>query len=113
MEEEFETVVDDGTEKAIASNLIVSWRCRADPASIQAVQALEAEADRAAKRKVEGLQRDDIQEESEGEEEEDGEGEDGDGMDVDPVPALVEHQAPPQPQVDEDGFTIVTKKRRR
>jgi len=112
MEEEFETVVDDGTETQIAKGLVAAWKSRQDPTAIEAVQALEAEADKSSKKKVERVDRDDIQEESEGEDEEADGGED-DAMDVDPAPALVERQPRPEPQVDEDGFTLVTKKGRR
>lgn len=123
MEDEFEVVVDDGSAAEIALGIV---KCRGEcergvwGEERSLCARLEKRwREKGGKEDVGGaFSRGEDQEDTDGdedddEEEEGGEGEDGEGdVEMDEAPQLVRVKEPTVPEVDEDGFTKVVKKRR-
>lgn len=118
MEDEFEVVVDDGSAAEVAAGII---KCRGE--CERGVWGEESSLCSRLERKwaekggkgdgLEGFRKGDDQEDTDGDEDEDSGEEDGDvDMDMDEAPQLVRVKEPVVPEVDEDGFTKVVKKRR-
>ncbi|KAK8861745.1 hypothetical protein IAR55_002568 [Kwoniella newhampshirensis] len=118
MSDEFDANLEDGSIDSVASDLIRLWRDllaspnETDPETL--VRALEGKADEVKKTGVKASSGGDA--DTDGEDADSGDEEDEDeGMEVDGAPRLV----PPQekerdePVVDEDGFTLVQKGKRR
>ncbi|WWD16331.1 hypothetical protein CI109_100757 [Kwoniella shandongensis] len=116
LSDEFDANLEDGSIDSVASDLVRLWRdllaspTGADPETL--VRALEGKADEVRKTGVKAS--------SGGDADTDGEDADSDddgeeGMDVDEAPALVPAQPKEkeEPVVDEDGFTLVQKPKRR
>ncbi|TFY57343.1 hypothetical protein EVJ58_g7076 [Rhodofomes roseus] len=105
MEDEFETMLEDGSAEGVARDVVAMWE------TVQAgnkalVEKFEAHADRVKGKKVEV-------EEVAGEEddwEDESGSEDGSEDGEDEAPMLVDQQPKAhkqEPEVDEDGFTVV------
>ncbi|KAG4032901.1 hypothetical protein MFRU_006g03590 [Monilinia fructicola] len=120
MEDEFDVVVDDGSAAEVAAGIV---RCRAecergawgDDGSL-CFRLERRWAETGGKGAgLRGFSKGEDQEDTDGDEEsgEEEEEEDGDGdVDMDEAPQLVRVKEPVVPEVDEDGFTKVVKKRR-
>ena len=67
------------------------------------------------KAEMEGeTEEEEMDEEDDGEDEEEGDDDGDDKMDQDEAPQLIDHtQSKREPEVDEDGFTLVSNRRRR
>lgn len=119
MDDEFATVVDDGTPFDIAKQIVDVWvQCRRG--QLDGVAALRRRWEASRGRGVSGNFRsqkaaNDDEEwgtDDEDDEDEDDEDEDEDAdVHMDEAPALVRDEKKP-PEVDEDGFTTVTRKKR-
>ena len=103
MEDEFETVLEDGSAEAAAKDIVRIWE-DVKNGSEETVKWFETQADKNKGKKVEV-------EEVAGEESdwEDESGEDEEDEDEDEAPMLIDSQpkTKPEPEVDEDGFTLV------
>ncbi|KAI0922280.1 hypothetical protein AcW2_007018 [Taiwanofungus camphoratus] len=106
MEDEFDTVLEDGSAEAVARDVVRIWE-ELGAGRSDLVLRFEEQADKAKGKRLqveEGAAEDsDWEDDSEGED-----GEDDGGQDEPPM--LMDHQAKPQkhePEVDEDGFTMV------
>jgi pre-rRNA-processing protein TSR2 len=102
MEDEFETVLEDGSALRVAEDVVRLWR-EVCAGGVEMVLRLEQQADGVRGKRVvaqEGVSDDDAWESDSGDE--DSGSEEGE----DEAPALVD-QSRTLPQVDEDGFTIV------
>jgi pre-rRNA-processing protein TSR2 len=119
MQDEFEVDVQDGSGESVAADILRVWEeCSSSTQPGKLLLKYEDLAEK-VKGKSPAVQivREDNEEEGDGEEEEwatdsEDEGE-GDGMDVDEAPQLVERRPKEkeEPEVDEDGFTMVKRKR--
>ncbi|THH32149.1 hypothetical protein EUX98_g2022 [Antrodiella citrinella] len=108
MEDEFDCVLEDGSAEDVAREIVALWKS-AQEGNVEAVTAIEAKADTLKGKKVQmeeapGDQsdwEDDSDEEMDSEEEE--------------APALVDTAKPShdEPEIDEDGFTLVKGKNKR
>ncbi|KAF9876261.1 pre-rRNA-processing protein TSR2 [Colletotrichum karsti] len=112
MVDEFEVNVDDETGFDVAERII---KLRADCAKgkFDAIDDLRQKWDSRKGAKVEGLYKKMESGDQETDWEDDSEDDEDEDVDMDEAPQLV--SAPkekPQPEVDEDGFTMVTKKKR-
>ncbi|RAL67159.1 hypothetical protein DID88_007937 [Monilinia fructigena] len=110
MEDEFEVVVDDGSAAEVAAGII---KCRGE--CERGVWGDEKSL--CFKLEKEGEDQEDTDGDEESGDEDGDEDGDGDGdvdvdMDMDEAPQLVRVKEPVVPEVDEDGFTKVVKKRR-
>lgn len=110
MLDEFEVAVDDGSAGDVADQ-IVALRKQCEKGDFEGVRELERRwASKGGK--VDAFQRGEDEEGStDGSDDEDDEGD----VDMDEAPSLVETREPREPvapEVDEDGFTKVTKKKR-
>lgn len=109
MEDEFETVLEDGSAEAVAKDVVRLWE-EAQAGRSEGVLAFEEQAEKIRGKKIqaeEGAAEDSDWEDDSSEE---GEGEE-DGAD-DEVPVLLDNQQRSrklEPEVDEDGFTTVAK----
>jgi pre-rRNA-processing protein TSR2 len=116
MEDEFSSVVEDGSEQAVAAALLRS-RQECLVGNFDGVRRLESQWKAARGAKVTSVRAggDDQDDDDDEDDSEDGdEDEEGDvrmGED-DEAPQLVETRRP-EPEVDEDGFTKVASRRRR
>ena len=110
MEDEFDTVLEDGSAEDVAKNIVDLWKA-AQEGNVEAITTLEARADRL---KGKSVQVEEVAgDNSDWEDESD---EDMSEEDEEEVPTLVEAaiKAPrPPPEVDEDGFTLVKGKGKR
>ncbi|QSZ35943.1 hypothetical protein DSL72_007065 [Monilinia vaccinii-corymbosi] len=120
MEDEFEVVVDDGSAAEVAAGII---KCRGEcergvwgEEKSLCFKLEKRWAEKGGREDaLKGFSKGEDQEDTDGDEEsgEDEEDEDGDvDMDMDEAPQLVRVKEPIVPEVDEDGFTKVVKKRR-
>ena len=107
MEDEFETVLEDGSAEDVAKNIVELWKV-AQEGNVQAITTLEARAEKLKGKSVPVEEVAGDNSDWEDESDEDGEGEDDDDEEV---PTLVDtslqRAAKPPPEVDEDGFTLV------
>ena len=105
MEDEFETVLEDGSAEAVAKDVVRMWE-EVTSGQDTLVKVFEAQADKIKGKKVEV----EISQETEEGEWEDASGdEDDEDSEEDEAPMLVDSQPNPkhEPEVDEDGFTMV------
>lgn len=106
MEDEFETALEDGSAEAVAKDVVRMWEEVQNGAS-ELVKHFEEQAEKMKGRKI---QVEEVAGDNSDWEDESG---DEDGEDEDDAPMLVDPQTqlPPQskaePEVDEDGFTMV------
>lgn len=123
MDDEFDTVVDDGSAYDVANDLVALWtQCRRG--QFAGADALRQKWEASRGKSVRGAFQagkapdDDTawQTDDEDEDDDDSEGDDeDDDVNMDEAPALVDGQATrskPGPEVDEDGFTTVTRTKR-
>jgi pre-rRNA-processing protein TSR2 len=104
MEDEFDAVLEDGSAETVAKDLVELWE-RVKTGNDSYVKDLESRADR-----IKGRQVSVEEAAADGSDWEDESGEDSDGSDSDTAPMLVEPEsssAKADPEVDEDGFTVV------
>lgn len=104
MEEEFEVAVEDGSAESVAKDIIKIYE-EIKVGKTAAVLRFEEMAEKAKSRKVDAVQK--VASDDEDWEEDSGEDED---EEMEDVPQLVERREPPpraEPEVDEDGFTMV------
>jgi len=117
MDDEFETIVDDGTAYDVAEQVLLLWR--------ECSRGQSKEVDRLRRRWEAGQGKKvssqfqagaEVNQDTDGDTDDDGEdGEDGEehgDVDMDDVPALVPvRKEKPPPEVDEDYFTTVARKK--
>ncbi len=116
MDDEFDTIVDDGSAFEVAEQILLLWReCR--QGRLAELDKLQQRWEAGKGKKVSTLfkegQQDDQETDWDTEDEDDGDGDDDDDVDMGEAPALVsvaKEKAPPE--IDEDGFIKVTKKKR-
>lgn len=108
MEDEFETVLEDGSAEAVAKDVVKLWE-EIQEGSNRLVVQLEEQAERMKGKKVQ------VEEVAGDNSDWADESEDEDGDDEEDAPTLVASQTKPkpEPEVDEDGFTVVKGKNRR
>ncbi|TPX10223.1 uncharacterized protein E0L32_001420 [Thyridium curvatum] len=118
MDDEFETVVDDGSAYDVAEQILVLWR-ECSRGVFKEVEALRQRWEGKKGAKVTGLFKEaqggdqDTDWDTEDDDEDDDDEEGSSDVDMDGAPALVsapKEKAPPE--VDEDGFMKVTRKKR-
>ena len=102
MEDEFDAVLEDGSAEVVAKDIVKLWDSVQNKSDVL-VREFEEQADKVkgSKVKVEEAPGDGSDWEDESGEESDGDEEDED------VPMLVEPTTKPEPEIDEDGFTMV------
>ncbi|PFH47022.1 hypothetical protein AMATHDRAFT_7150 [Amanita thiersii Skay4041] len=110
MEDEFDCVLEDGSAEAVARDIVKMWE-QAQLGEQQMVTGFEEVAEKVRGKKIAANV---VSEEDEGSDGSDDEGseEDGEEMGVDEAPALIDHRRKNEPEIDEDGFTIVKGKGR-
>ena len=111
LEDEFEVVLEDDSARDMAQEIVKLWQTAQSGGAqaLEVVKKLEEKADKLKGKKVEveeGATND-----SDWEDESGSESDGGDGADA---PALLDHseRTKPEPEVDEDGFTMVKGKGR-
>ncbi|KAF5334153.1 hypothetical protein D9758_014823 [Tetrapyrgos nigripes] len=116
MQDEYEVSVEDGSAESVAVDIVRIWE-EASSGKQDLVLKFEDLAEKLKDKKPVVEQQVVGGEEVEGEDENDDEDEDEsseDGMDEDePVPQLMERPKRSEPEVDEDGFTLVKGKGRK
>ncbi|KIH88189.1 pre-rRNA processing protein [Sporothrix brasiliensis 5110] len=131
MDDEFDTVVDDGSAYDVASSIVQLWtQCRRG--QFAGSEALRQKFEASQGKSVRGAfhagkapdadtawqtddEDDDDDEDDEGDEDDSRDDDAGGDVNMDEAPALVDGPATrskPEPEVDEDGFTTVTRKKR-
>ena len=106
MEDEFETALEDGSAEAVAKDVVKMWE-EVQNGTSELVKHFEEQAEKMKGRKI---QVEEVAGENSDWEDESG---DEDGEDEDDAPMLVDPQtqlppqSKPEPEVDEDGFTMV------
>lgn len=112
MLDEFEVAVDDGSAGEVADQ-IVYLRKQCERGEFEGVRELERRWNARGGRAVEGFKKGEDEEGStDGSDDDEGEEED---VDMDEAPELMQRREPREPvvpEVDEDGFTKVSKKKR-
>ncbi|KAH8106328.1 Pre-rRNA-processing protein TSR2-domain-containing protein [Cristinia sonorae] len=111
MEDEFDTMLEDGSAEDVARNIVELWRA-SQGGDVQAVLTLEERAERLKGKNVQIEERAGDNSDWEDESDEDGSGEDED----EEAPTLIDTSTKPsrqEPEVDEDGFTMVKGKGKR
>ncbi|PQE21744.1 hypothetical protein CJF30_00010558 [Rutstroemia sp. NJR-2017a BBW] len=115
MEDEFEVVVDDGSAGEVAERLVrVRGECmRGEFGGVEELERRWEAKNKGKGTGTEGLFRkgEDQGDTSGSEDDEEDEDEEGD-VEMDEAPQLVKVKEPVVPEVDEDGFTKVVKKKR-
>lgn len=108
MEDEYETVLEDGSAEAVAKDVVKLWQ-EIQAGSSRFVVQLEEQAEQMKGKKV---QAEEVAGDNSDWEDESG---DEDGEDEEDAPTLVapETKSKPEPEVDEDGFTVVKGKKHR
>lgn len=112
MEDEFETVLEDGSAEDVAKNIVELWKA-AQEGNVQAITTLEARAEKLKGKNVPVEEAAGDNSDWEDESDEDGEGEDDEEEVPTLVDTLLQRAAKPPPEVDEDGFTLVKGKGKR
>ena len=109
MADEFDTILDDGSTEAVARDIMSLWEAKDAEERLKASVAVwEERADKFKGKKVVSKE---IVQDSEVDGDSD-EWEDEDGEDSDEAPQLLNRQPLSrleEPQVDDDGFTVVTR----
>lgn len=108
IEDEFETDLEDGSPESVAKDILNVWK-EVLAGSDGMVRELEALVDQGKGKKVQATGHHTGEELDEEEDYEDSEDEDEDMEDVDLARKVLDKQPPPEPVVDEDGFTLVQK----
>ncbi|KAG6816002.1 hypothetical protein H0H87_009541 [Tephrocybe sp. NHM501043] len=110
MADEYEAVIEDGSAESVAQDIVRMWE-ETRVGKAECVAKFEELAEKVKGKKAEAQQAPQ-NEDDEWEDEEDGSDEDEDG---DEAPQLLQPQPHPrnEPEVDEDGFTLVKGKGRR
>ncbi|KAF9558194.1 hypothetical protein CPC08DRAFT_667835 [Agrocybe pediades] len=112
MSDEFEAVIEDGSTETVAKDLVRLWE-ETRIGKQDLVLKFEEIADKLkGKKPVVQRTTNENSEEWEDEEEEDGDEDDDMDEDEEEVPQLVEHKEKKskEPEVDEDGFTLVKRR---
>ena len=115
MEDEFDAVLEDGSGEPVAVDIVRLWE-ETKTGKQDLMLKFEAAAEKLKGKKLNVSVQDAA---TVGEDDEDWEDDDGedDAMDEDEAPQLIERPPPrnprPEPEVDEDGFTLVKGKNRR
>ncbi|CAK7219299.1 rRNA accumulation-related protein [Sporothrix bragantina] len=121
MDDEFDTVVDDGSAYDVANDIVTLWtQCRrgqfaGSDALRQRWESLRGKSVRGAFQAGKAPDEDTAWQTDDDDDEDDDDEDDEDGdddVDMDEAPELVASRAKPEPEVDEDGFTTVTRKKR-
>jgi len=111
MSDEFEAVIEDGSSESVAQDIVHLWD-ETRTGKQDSVVKFEEIADKLEGKKP--VVKETVTENSEEWEDEDGDedGDDEDDMDEDEetVPQLIEHKKSKEPEVDEDGFTLVKRR---
>ncbi|KAG7441610.1 uncharacterized protein BT62DRAFT_475522 [Guyanagaster necrorhizus] len=114
MEDEFVTQVEDGSAEPVAVDIVQLWeQCHAGQDAL--VRKFEEAAEKLKGRKMDVPQTSGDDEEEWEDDDDDGSDESGEEeeMDDEPVPQLLNHRRKEEPEIDEDGFTLVKGKSRR
>ena len=112
MADEFEAVIEDGSAESVAKDIVLIW----DETRIgkqDLVLKFEDLADKTKGKKVNAQEKAISDDEEDWEDDDEGEDDESDG---DEAPQLLQHpepKLPREPEVDEDGFTMVKGKKRR
>ncbi|CAK7223324.1 rRNA accumulation-related protein [Sporothrix curviconia] len=118
MDDEFDTVVDDGSAYDVANDIVALWtQCRrgqfaGSDALRQRWESSRGKSVRGAFQAGKAPDDDTTWQTDEDDDEDDDGDEENDDVDMDEAPELVASRAKPEPEVDEDGFTTVTRKKR-
>ena len=122
MDDEFDTVVDDGSAYDVANDIVALWtQCRRGQfagcdALRQRWEAARGKSVRGAFQAGKAPDDDTAWQTDDDDDDDDSEGDDEDeDVNMDEAPALVDGQATRsklEPEVDEDGFTTVSRKKR-
>ncbi|KAH7873307.1 Pre-rRNA-processing protein TSR2-domain-containing protein, partial [Lentinula edodes] len=127
MADEFEVHVEDGSAETLGKDIVQLWDAiinSASPSSTtithsegeKKVQEWESRVESAKGRKIQAHYQEAVEEDGDWEDD-DSEGDDEDGdhpMDEDEVPHLIDsNRGQRKPEVDEDGFTLVSSRRKR
>ena len=114
MADEFDTHLEDGSAEAVATDIVKLWEDVQTVNAEAAVSSLEARAQTLKGRKI--VTREEIDESGEWDDTDDEEGEEGesDEADADNAPSLLapRDEKKHEPEVDEEGFTLVKSKGR-
>ncbi|KAJ3716192.1 Pre-rRNA-processing protein TSR2-domain-containing protein [Lentinula raphanica] len=131
MADEFEVHVEDGSAEMLGKDIVRLWDAITNPANAGAmtspsagekmVQEWESRADKTKGRKVQAHYQEATEEEEGDWEDEDEEEDDADNdvsmsqiAAIDEAPQLIDHgHSRREPEVDEDGFTLVSSRRKR
>lgn len=111
MEDEFDAVLEDDSAQAVAADVVRLW-AEACAGRQEPVVQLEQQAERLRGKRVQ--MEEGVGEESDWEDDDDEDEDDGEGEGATEAPRLLDHQARPprqEPEVDDDGFTMVKKGR--
>lgn len=106
MEDEFDVVLEDGSAEDVARSIVELWKA-AQKGNVEAVTTLEERADKLKGKSVQIEEAAGDNSDWEDESDEDGSGEEDEAEEV---PTLVDTSTKPsrpQPEIDEDGFTLV------
>ncbi|KAG8932247.1 hypothetical protein FRC01_014888 [Tulasnella sp. 417] len=109
MAEEFNCEIEDGSSEGLARDIVSLWKDVGEGRGAEQVERLEGLASQAGASQVQATRQD---EESDSEGEEEG-SESDDEMETDEPPVLVPQKSTREPEVDEDGFTMVKRGGRR
>ena len=121
MDEEFDTIVDDGSALEVAEQILKLWReCRQGQTA--EVERLRQKWEASRGKKVSGLFKEGQSEDQDTDWDTEDDDDEGDGQDDDDDDVEMGDAAPPAlvsapkekaaPEVDEDGFTKVSRKKR-
>ncbi|THU98910.1 hypothetical protein K435DRAFT_777222 [Dendrothele bispora CBS 962.96] len=111
MQDEYEVSVEDGSAESVAIDIVRIWE-EVTSGKQDLVVKFEDLADK-LKDKKPVIEQQVVGDEEEWDDEEDEESDDEEGEEDEPVPQLVERPKKNEPEVDEDGFTLVKGKSRR
>lgn len=110
MHDEFEIIVDDDTSLDVAAEIIrLRGLCRAG--NFDEVDRLEARWTATQGKKIAFKVEEEKDQDTDWEDEDGSGDEDDEDVEMTDAPKLVEKKEKPEPEVDEDGFTKVTRKR--
>ncbi|KAG8924859.1 hypothetical protein FRC00_004628 [Tulasnella sp. 408] len=110
MAEEFNCEIEDGSSEGLAREIVSLWKDVQEGRGVEQVERLEGAARQANASQVQSTRQGDG---SDSEDEEDEGSESDDQMETDEPPALVPQTPTREPEVDEDGFTMVRRGGRR
>ena len=118
MADEFDTVLEDGSTETVAKDIMKLWNNIGDPNGAQLVENWEIQAQKMKGKKVTSQHVVDDSAEFDGEDgssDGDDDEDEDDGIEVDDAPQLLDNRVEKgraEPEVDEDGFTLVKGKAR-